>query len=169
VMGRFVPNSWEGDHVLTVLKDITMSLWKEFLTHDGRLVNKWKHYFPAYERHLGKFVNTDITFLEIGCGTGGSLQLWKKYLGPHAKIVGIDINEACATFEEDQIKVRIGDQSDRAFLAKLIDEFGQFEAVLDDGSHMMSHIRAPRTMTSFSLDRRPLRCVGHFCLLICRA
>jgi outer membrane immunogenic protein len=28
---------------------------------------------------------------------------------------------------------------------------------------------APRTMTSFSLDRRPLRCVGHFCLLICRA
>ena len=60
-----------------------MPLWSDFLTNNGRIVQKWKHYFPAYERHFAKFVNTDLTFLEIGCGAGGSLQLWKRYFGPH--------------------------------------------------------------------------------------
>jgi hypothetical protein len=119
-----------------------MSLWSEFLTNEGRIAHKWKHYFPAYERHFGKFVNTDVTFLEIGCGRGGSLQLWKRYFGPHARVIGIDIDPYCASFEEDQIGVRIGDQSDQTFLAKLVEELGPFDAVLDDGSHLMQHVRA---------------------------
>ncbi len=41
-----------------------MTLWSDFLTNDQRLIHKWKHYFPAYERHLGKFVNTDVVFFE---------------------------------------------------------------------------------------------------------
>ena len=120
-----------------------MSLWGDFLTNDGRVVHKWKHYFPAYERHFSRFVNSDVVFLEIGCGLGGSLDLWKRYFGPHARIVGIDIDSRCKAFGDgDQIEVRIGDQSDVSFLQSLIDEFGPFDAVLDDGSHVMSHIRA---------------------------
>ena len=119
-----------------------MPLWSEFLTNNGRIVQKWKHYFPAYERHFARFVNTDLAFLEIGCGAGGSLQLWKRYFGPHARVVGIDIRPECAEFEEDQISVRIGDQSDQTFLANLVEELGPFDAVLDDGSHMMPHVRA---------------------------
>ncbi|RJF75741.1 class I SAM-dependent methyltransferase [Rhodopseudomonas palustris] len=120
-----------------------MPLWGDFLTNDGRIVHKWKHYFPAYERHFSKFVNSDVVFLEIGCGRGGSLELWKRYFGPHARIVGIDIDSRCRAFGDgDQIEVRIGDQSDVGFLQSLIDEFGPFDAVLDDGSHVMSHIRA---------------------------
>lgn len=119
-----------------------MSLWSEFLTNDQRLIHKWKHYFPVYERHFGRFVNSDVVFVEIGCGKGGSLQLWKRWLGPHARIIGIDINPYCATFAEDQIEVRIGDQSDANFLASIVDEFGAPDIVLDDGSHKMSHIQA---------------------------
>jgi len=119
-----------------------MSLWAEFLTNQGRVVHKWKHYFPAYERHFSRYVNRPLTMVEIGCGKGGSLQLWKRYLGPHAQIVGLDIRPECAAFEEDQIAVRIGDQADHAFLARVIEEFGTPDIVLDDGSHIMSAVVA---------------------------
>jgi hypothetical protein len=69
-----------------------MSLWSEFLTNDGRKIHKWTHYFPIYEQHFGRFVNRTTTFIEIGICKGGSLQLWKRYLGPFAQIVGIDID-----------------------------------------------------------------------------
>ena len=68
-----------------------MNLWSDFLQNGGRLTNKWSSYFPAYERHLERFQNQAVTMLEIGCGRGGSLQMWKRYLVPHARIVGIDI------------------------------------------------------------------------------
>ena len=68
--------------------------------------------------------------------------MWKALLGPHAQIVGIDIRPECAAFEEDQIAIRIGDQSDRGFLQSVLDEFGSPDVVLDDGSHIMSHLKA---------------------------
>lgn len=68
--------------------------------------------------------------------------MWKKYFGPFAKIVGIDINEKCKKFEGDQVSIRIGDQSDHKFLSEVVDEFGPPDLVLDDGSHQMEHISA---------------------------
>jgi hypothetical protein len=59
-----------------------VSIWSEFLTNRGRPISKWTHYFPAYERHLAPFVNQPVTLLEIGCGQGGSLELWRRHLGP---------------------------------------------------------------------------------------
>jgi len=119
-----------------------MTLWSDFLTNDQRVIHKWKHYFPVYERHFAKFVNTDVVFLEIGSGRGGSLQMWKRFLGPHARIVGIDLRPDCKEFAEDQIDIRIGDQSDKAFLLDVCKEFGVPDVVLDDGSHIMQHIHA---------------------------
>jgi SAM-dependent methyltransferase len=89
-----------------------MSLWSEFLTNQQRPIHKWIHYFPIYERHLDAFRNRSATILEIGCGRGGSLQKWKRWLGPLVTVVGLDIDPECRTFEEDQIQVRIGDQKD---------------------------------------------------------
>lgn len=117
-----------------------MSLWSQFLNHSDRRIHKWTHYFPAYERHFKRFQNQSLVFLEIGCGEGGSLQMWKQYFGPYAEIIGIDIRPECVAFEESQIKVRIGDQSDETFLNAIIAEFGAPDIVLDDGSHVMSHI-----------------------------
>ncbi len=119
-----------------------MTLWLDFQTNDRRLIHKWKHYFPVYERHFSRFVNRDVVMIEIGCGEGGSLQMWKRYFGPHARIVGVDIRPKCASFSEDQIDIRIGDQSDPKFMARLLEEFGEPDIVLDDGSHVMSHIKA---------------------------
>lgn len=119
-----------------------MTLWHQFLTHDGHVAHKWKHYFPAYEAHFARFINRPVVFLEIGVSLGGSLQLWKQYLGPHAQIVGIDVDPACAALEEDQIAIRIGDQGDTTFLRSVLDEFGAPNIVLDDGGHMMSQMIA---------------------------
>jgi SAM-dependent methyltransferase len=118
-----------------------MALWSEFLTNQDRVIHKWTHYFPIYEHHFARYVSRPMTFLEIGCGEGGSLQLWKRYLGPFAQIVGIDILDRAKAFEEDQIAVRIGDQGDISFLDSVLGEFGRPDVVLDDGSHMMSHMR----------------------------
>jgi hypothetical protein len=64
------------------------------------------------------------------------------WLGPLAKIVGLDNRPECRAFEESQIYVRVGDQSDPDVLSALHDEFGVFDAVIDDGSHMMDDIAA---------------------------
>jgi hypothetical protein len=117
-----------------------MTLWSEFLTNKQRVIHKWTHYFPAYEAHFSRYVDRPCLFMEIGCGQGGSLQMWKRYLGPRARIVGIDVNGYCKEYEEDQIAVRIGSQSDTEFLAGVLAEFGAPDVVLDDGSHLMSDV-----------------------------
>jgi len=117
-----------------------MTLWQDFLTHDGYPIDKWAHYFPIYDRHFSWYANKSLTFLEIGVARGGSLQMWQRFFGPLAKIVGIDIRERSKSYEAPGTFVRIGDQADEQFLQSLIDEFGVPDIVLDDGSHQMEHI-----------------------------
>ena len=117
-------------------------LWRDFLTHKGKIVRKWAHYFPVYERHFEPWRGRSMTFLEIGVAKGGSLEMWQRYFGPLARVVGIDIDAKCARNVSPGTFVRIGDQSDPVFLQTLIEEFGVPDVVLDDGSHQMAHIRA---------------------------
>lgn len=117
-----------------------MSLYSLFLNNSGQQIHKSSHYFFAYERHFGRFVGGPVTFLEIGTGCGGSAQMWKQWLGPLARIVTIDIDPSCTQCADEQISARTGNQSDTQFLQSLIDEFGPFDIILDDGSHHMAHV-----------------------------
>ena len=119
-----------------------MSLTQYFRTNAGRPIHKWAHYLPVYERHFARFRDRSIFFLEIGSGQGGSSQMWKNYFGPLATIVTVDIRPECLAFEDEQVRVRIGDQADPHFLGSLVDEFGCPDVVLDDGSHIMEHVKA---------------------------
>ena len=119
-----------------------MELWRDFLNHKGKIVRKWEHYFPIYERHFAPWQGRSMTFLEIGVAKGGSLEMWRRYFGPLAKVVGVDIDAKCAKHQAPGTFIRIGDQSDAAFLKSLVDEFGVPDVVLDDGSHQMAHIAA---------------------------
>jgi hypothetical protein len=118
------------------------NLWSDFIGNESRSAAKWKHYFPIYESHFCRYINRPLVMIEIGCGEGGSLRMWKRYFGPHAQIVGIDVRPECKAFEEDQIAIRIGSQADEGFLAAVLKEFGTPDIVLDDGSHQMSHVNA---------------------------
>lgn len=117
-----------------------MNLYSYFLTQTGSRIIKSAHYFPAYERHLSRWINKPLLMFEIGTGDGGSSQMWKQYFGPLARIVTVDIREICKNYEQSQIFVRIGDQANTDFLDSLIAEFGQPDIILDDGSHHMTDI-----------------------------
>jgi hypothetical protein len=119
-----------------------MDLWQDFLTNQGKAIHKWSHYFPIYERHFAPWRGRTLTFLEIGVAKGGSLAMWRRYFGPFAQIVGIDIDKRCKAHDDGTLAVRIGDQSDPRFLQSIVDEFGIPDVVLDDGSHRMGHIAA---------------------------
>jgi len=117
-----------------------MNLWQDFKSNNGKIIHKWMHYFPIYEKHFSSWRNKNVTFLEIGIQRGGSLQMWQKFFGPLATIVGVDIDKTCESHAEDNIHVRIGDQTNIQFLKSLVDEFGPFDIVLDDGSHKMEDV-----------------------------
>lgn len=118
-----------------------MNLWQDFSTnHTGRIINKWEHYFPIYEKHLTPWRNKSAVFIEIGISQGGSLQMWRRFFGPYATIIGVDINPTCTRYEERGINIRIGDQADPDFLGELLEEFGSPDIILDDGSHQMEHV-----------------------------
>lgn len=111
-----------------------------FYAHQGRPINKWTHYLQLYSTHFERFRNSPVRMLEIGVFEGGSLDLWREYLGPKATIYGIDIDPACAGKVDAPNQVRIGSQDDPAFLKSVVEEMGGVDLVLDDGSHRGHHI-----------------------------
>jgi Methyltransferase domain len=112
-------------------------LEKFFFANNGRKINKWRHYFEAYDRHLARFRGTDVHVLEIGVYQGGSLQMWRDYFGPHAVIFGVDINPLCKQFEEENTHIFVGDQEDRRFLQGLTKSIPRVDVLIDDGGHSM--------------------------------
>ena len=118
------------------------SVSEAFFENRGRSVHKWQHYLDIYERNLACYRNRPLFFLEIGVFDGGSLDMWRRYFGAEATIVGIDINQDCATRVDPPNFVRIGSQADPKFLHSVIEEFGPPDVILDDGSHIATHQRA---------------------------
>jgi hypothetical protein len=59
----------------------------EFFANKGRPIDKWHHYLDVYERHLSQYKGKPVFFLEIGVFEGGSLDMWRRYLGDQATIV----------------------------------------------------------------------------------
>lgn len=114
-------------------------LEKYFKNNDKRLISKWLHYFEVYDRHFSKYRGKEVTILEIGVFQGGSLQMWKEYFGDKAKIFGIDIDPRCKQFEEENIEIFIGSQSDRKFLEKVKNQIPDIDILIDDGGHAMKH------------------------------
>jgi cephalosporin hydroxylase len=108
-----------------------------FFNNPGRLIDKWHHYFDIYHRHFAAFRGKSPVVLEIGVFHGGSLQMWREYFGPGTKIVGIDVDPRCLDLEEEGIRILIGDQADRHFLADVRKQVPHIDIVIDDGGHTM--------------------------------
>lgn len=122
--------------------DFEGDLLELFSNNRGKLIHKWHHYIPLYDRYFSRFRGQPVRFLEIGVSEGGSLEMWRKYFGSAAVIYGIDINPNCKKHEGQSFQVRIGSQDEPDFLASVIHEMGGVDVVLDDGSHHMAHIMA---------------------------
>ena len=114
------------------------SLERYFRNNAGHLIHKWHHYFEIYERHFARFRDREVNVLEFGVWHGGSLQMWKNYFGPRARIYGVDIEPACKSLEEERIEIHIGDQGDRKFLRSLRSSLPRIDILIDDGGHTMA-------------------------------
>ena len=93
-------------------------------------------YTPYYHEILdGKDIKR---VLEIGIAGGGSLRMWADYF-PQAEIFGVDINPE-TLINEGRIKSFYGDQSSAETLKAVLDEIGgQFDLIIEDGSHQSPH------------------------------
>jgi hypothetical protein len=92
-----------------------------------------------YEKYLPFKRDEKLRILEIGILDGKSLKMWKEYFF-NSHIVGIDINPECKQYEEERISVEIGSQIDGDFLLRLSQQYGPFDMILDDGSHLNEHV-----------------------------
>ena len=108
-----------------------------FQNHEGRQLNKWIHYLDVYHRHFERYRGTDVHIVEIGVANGGSLDMWKDYFGPDARIFGVDLHEGHKELEDEQTTILVGDQSDRTFLRELVRSVPRIDILLDDGGHSM--------------------------------
>ena len=107
-----------------------------------RRAQKWSQYLHPYHRHLHKFRGKEITLVEMGVQSGGSLHMWMDYFGDKARIYGVDIDSRVRVVEGDRpgrVKVFIGDQGDPEFLRGLCKQIGRIDFVLDDASRIPWH------------------------------
>ena len=113
---------------------MTTSL-KEIYDSVPYLSIKYDSYFPAYEARLQKYVDCEVTIVEVGIFNGGSLFMWRKFFGPKARIIGIDLNPDAREWEKHGFEIYIGDQSCETFWTELFQKIGKVDVVIDDGGH----------------------------------
>ena len=109
--------------------------FETYTSDEGRLTYKVKSYARVYAQWLERFRGTEVTLAEVGIGKGGCLQMWRSYLGPLARIYGIDHDDQLC-YTEPQIECICGDQGDPAFLARLPSLLPSLDIFVDDGSHV---------------------------------
>jgi len=102
---------------------------------EGRGIWKWTHYFELYHRYLNRFIGQDVHVLEIGIYSGGSLDMWRDYFGPACHLYGVDIEEAVRAYEDTNVHIHVGDQTDRAFWRRTLERIPSLDVVIDDGGH----------------------------------
>jgi SAM-dependent methyltransferase len=103
----------------------------------GKASDKWSSYLPYYDALFGHLRDLQISLLEIGVQSGGSLEIWAEYFPRAARIVGCDIDERCGllSFDDPRITVVVGDANDGATLESIKGMAPAFDIIIDDGSH----------------------------------
>jgi len=104
-------------------------------------------YTPDYHRMLCHRRFDQLRVLEIGVGGykakqlgGRSLRMWAEYF-PNAEIIGLDIAEKQLDLGP-RVRIVQGSQDDTEVLERLSNDYGPFDIVIDDGSHIVSHVLA---------------------------
>lgn len=96
---------------------------------------KISSYFPVYAQLFGHLRGEQCVFIETGILEGGSLLMWRRWLGDRAKIVGVELNPAASKWKDAGFDIFIGDQGDPKFWQHVFSQVGPFDVLLDDGGH----------------------------------
>ncbi len=99
-------------------------------------------YLRWYDLHFTPFRESATKIVEVGVETDRSIKMWEEYF-PNATVYGIDVADHCLEFAGGRRRIHIGDQMDADFLSNFVDETGgEFDAIIDDGLHTPSAIKA---------------------------
>jgi hypothetical protein len=105
--------------------------------------NKFHHnYSRQYDDLFLKYRSNPIKYLEIGVWEGESLKAMREVFPNATHIVGVDVNPDCKKYEDlsNNIFVEIGDATSPQFVQYLLNKYGSFDIVLDDGSHINKEV-----------------------------
>lgn len=118
------------------------SLRELYAQHDGRVSQRWSSYLTTLDRTLSSRRDDPVRMLEIGVQNGGSLEIWARYLPEAERLVGCDIDAACAalTFDDPRIHVVVGDVTEPDVRSTIAGHSEQFDVIIDDGSHRSADI-----------------------------
>lgn len=121
---------------------IKRSLHELYANHTGKMSDKWSLYLDEYDRLFSPIRDRPVRLLEIGVQNGGSLEIWSQFFPNAEVIVGCDINQDCKvlTYDDPRIGVVIGDVNDPQTQQSILQRSGQFDIVIDDGSHLSKDI-----------------------------
>ena len=100
--------------------------------------SKKHNYLSFYEIFVAPLRNKKVKVMEIGVFNGASLRMWRDYF-PDGYVLGVDNKPHTLVHAGERIDVRHGDQNFPDGLANLAQEFGPFDIIIDDGSHLWHH------------------------------
>lgn len=109
--------------------------------------DKYGHHFytPIYYNYLKDLKDLPLNILEIGIGGyhlanqgGGGLRMWAEFF-KKSKITGIDIYDK-GFLDGGNIQTFVLSQTDEDGLSTLISHIGSPNIIIDDGSHINSHV-----------------------------
>jgi len=114
-----------------------VKMLREIFDNLDRHCGKFDTYFDIYERHFSKFVGKKPVVVEVGICRGGSAEMWQKYFGKGATIVGIDVDDNAFIPEHQTpgcVQLR-GDQGDPKFWEEFLKTYPKIDILIDDGGH----------------------------------
>ena len=111
-----------------------LDIYKSFLK-SKLFCTKGNIFFHVYEEIFKKFKDKEIIFVEIGVQRGGSLLMWRDWLGPKARIIGVDLDPNAKKMEKYGFEIFIGNQASPDFWNKFFEKVGNVDIILDDGGH----------------------------------
>lgn len=110
--------------------------------HRGFVSDKWAGNLRHYERMLRDFRDREVRLLEVGVQNGGSLEIWSKFFEKGRRFIGCDIDPGCGelVYYDPRISVLVNDVGAPITRTQAMRICGQFDIIIDDGSHQSSDI-----------------------------
>jgi hypothetical protein len=98
-------------------------------------------FLERYEEIFEHIRDQELKILEIGVGGyknpdrgGGSLRMWSEYF-ENSQVIGMDLNEKNLELPSNVTFCK-GSQVDTDFLERIVADYGPFDIVIDDASHV---------------------------------
>jgi len=115
------------------------SIFSKYSTDKGP---GFHNYSRQYEGLLAPLRERPVRILEIGVYKGESLLAWRDAFPNAQCVVGVDITASCKSYENinKSIFVEVLDASLPSSINVLKQKYGQFDLILDDGSHINEHV-----------------------------